>query len=82
MVLGHDLISLKNPVTGITSAFYEPALDYVTIKMPRWDLSKFSQVDRSLGSTMKSVGEVMAIGRNFPKLFKSLPNGLRGLSWN
>ena len=57
----------KNPVTGITSAFYEPALDYVTIKMPRWDLSKFSQVDRSLGSTMKSVGEVMAIGRNFPE---------------
>lgn len=67
VVLGYDLLSLKNPVTGITSAFYEPALDYITIKMPRWDLNKFSQVDRTLGSTMKSVGEVMAIGRNFPE---------------
>lgn len=67
VVLGSDLLSLKNPVTGITSAFYEPALDYITVKMPRWDLGKFSQVDRKLGSTMKSVGEVMAIGRSFPE---------------
>lgn len=67
VVLGYDLLELKNPVTKITSAFYEPALDYITIKMPRWDLEKFSQVDRKLGSTMKSVGEVMAIGRSFPE---------------
>ncbi|MEZ4741350.1 MAG: carbamoyl-phosphate synthase (glutamine-hydrolyzing) large subunit [Bdellovibrionota bacterium] len=67
VVLGHDLLELKNPVTGITCAFYEPALDYVTIKMPRWDLQKFKGVVRDLGSTMKSVGEVMAIGRSFPE---------------
>mgnify|MGYP003330529462 CR=1 FL=1 len=67
VVLGHNLISLKNPVTGITSAFYEPALDYVTVKAPRWDLLKFDGVSRNLGSTMKSVGEIMSIGRNFPE---------------
>jgi carbamoyl-phosphate synthase large subunit len=67
VVLGYDLIELKNPVTGITYAFFEPALDYVTIKMPRWDLLKFQGVSRNLGSTMKSVGEVMSIGRSFPE---------------
>lgn len=67
VVLGYDLLELKNPVTGITYAFFEPAMDYITIKMPRWDLLKFSGVSRNLGSTMKSVGEVMAIGRNFPE---------------
>lgn len=67
VVLGYDLLELKNPVTGITCAFFEPAMDYITIKMPRWDLLKFSGVSRNLGSTMKSVGEVMAIGRNFPE---------------
>ncbi len=67
VVLGYDLLELKNPVTGITFAFFEPALDYVTIKMPRWDLLKFQGVNRTLGSTMKSVGEVMAIGRSFPE---------------
>ena len=84
VVSGHDLLSLKNPVTGITSAFYEPALDYITIKMPRWDLDKFSQVERSLGSTMKSVGEVMAIGRNFPeaiqKAYRMVSENPLGLS--
>ena len=67
VVLGYDLLELKNPVTGVTNAFFEPALDYVTIKVPRWDLSKFKGASRLLGSTMKSVGEIMAIGRNFPE---------------
>ncbi|MCX6130929.1 MAG: carbamoyl-phosphate synthase large subunit, partial [Proteobacteria bacterium] len=67
VVLGYDLLELKNPVTGITYSFFEPALDYVTIKMPRWDLLKFQGVDLSLGSSMKSVGVVWAIGRSFPE---------------
>jgi carbamoyl-phosphate synthase large subunit len=67
VVLGFDLLELKNPVTGVTSAFFEPALDYVTIKFPRWDLTKFQGASRSLGSTMKSVGEIMSIGRSFPE---------------
>ena len=67
VVLGYDLLELKNPVTGVTNAFFEPALDYVTIKVPRWDLSKFRGASRVLGSTMKSVGEIMAIGRTFPE---------------
>lgn len=65
VVLGYDLLELKNPVTGMTCAYFEPALDYVTIKVPRWDLIKFRGASRQLGSTMKSVGEVMAIGRSF-----------------
>ncbi|GHT49513.1 carbamoyl-phosphate synthase (glutamine-hydrolyzing) [Endomicrobiia bacterium] len=65
IVIGFDLLELKNPVTGTTSAFYEPSLDYVTLKVPRWDLNKFSGVSKNLGTQMKSVGEVMAIGRNF-----------------
>lgn len=65
VILGYDLLELKNPVTGITFAYFEPALDYVTIKVPRWDLIKFRGASRHLGSTMKSVGEVMAIGRSF-----------------
>ena len=68
VVLGFDLLELKNPVTGITYAFFEPAMDYLALKVPRWDLTKFSGVNRTLGSTMKSVGEVMAIGRNFPEV--------------
>ena len=67
VVLGYDLLELKNPVTGVTYSFFEPALDYVTVKMPRWDLTKFTGVSHELGSTMKSVGEVMAIGRSFPE---------------
>ncbi|MDR2396121.1 MAG: carbamoyl-phosphate synthase (glutamine-hydrolyzing) large subunit [Endomicrobium sp.] len=65
IVIGFDLLELKNPVTDTTSAFYEPSLDYVTLKVPRWDLSKFTGVSKNLGTQMKSVGEVMAIGRNF-----------------
>ncbi len=67
VMLGFDLLEIRNPVTGVTCAFTEPALDYITVKIPRWDLTKFQGVSRSLGSTMKSVGEVMAIGRNFPE---------------
>ncbi|MDR1259957.1 MAG: carbamoyl-phosphate synthase (glutamine-hydrolyzing) large subunit [Endomicrobium sp.] len=65
IVVGFNLLELKNPVTGTTSAFYEPSLDYVTLKVPRWDLNKFNGVSKYLGPQMKSVGEVMAIGRNF-----------------
>nr|MBP9709361.1 carbamoyl-phosphate synthase large subunit [Oligoflexales bacterium] len=67
VVLGYDLLEIKNPVTQETYAFTEPALDYVAIKMPRWDLTKFQGASRQLGSTMKSVGEVMSIGRSFPE---------------
>ena len=72
--LGHGLFDLKNSVTQTTSAFFEPALDYVVCKIPRWDLGKFHGVDRELGSSMKSVGEVMAIGRTFEE---SIQKGLR-----
>ena len=72
--MGYGLFDLKNSVTKTTSAFFEPALDYVVCKIPRWDLSKFRGVDRELGSSMKSVGEVMAIGRNFEE---AIQKGLR-----
>lgn len=72
--LGYGLFDLKNSVTKTTSAFFEPALDYVVCKIPRWDLGKFRGVDRVLGSSMKSVGEVMAIGRTFEEVIQ---NGLR-----
>lgn len=65
LALGSDLISIRNSVTKKTTACFEPSLDYVVIKIPRWDLRKFGSVDRELGSCMKSVGEVMAIGRKF-----------------
>ena len=72
--LGYGLFDLKNSVTKTTSAFFEPALDYVVCKIPRWDLGKFHGVDRELGSSMKSVGEVMAIGRTFEE---AIQKGLR-----
>lgn len=65
LALGHDLPSLRNAITGCTTACFEPALDYVVVKVPRWDLAKFEGVSRDIGSAMKSVGEVMAIGRCF-----------------
>ncbi|EIE81176.1 hypothetical protein G6F46_000322 [Rhizopus delemar] len=65
IALGHTLPSLQNAVTKTTTACFEPALDYVVTKIPRWDLSKFQYVDRHIGSAMKSVGEVMAVGRTF-----------------
>ena len=72
--LGYGLFELKNSVTKETSAFFEPALDYIVCKIPRWDLGKFQGVDRELGSSMKSVGEVMAIGRSFEE---AIQKGLR-----
>ena len=72
--LGYGLFELKNSVTKTTSAFFEPALDYVVCKIPRWDLGKFHGVDRELGSSMKSVGEVMAIGRTFEE---AIQKGIR-----
>ncbi|MDY4626540.1 MAG: carbamoyl-phosphate synthase (glutamine-hydrolyzing) large subunit [Prevotella sp.] len=72
--MGYGLFELKNSVTKTTSAFFEPALDYAVCKIPRWDLSKFRGVDKELGSSMKSVGEVMAIGRNFEE---AIQKGLR-----
>ena len=72
--LGYGLFDLKNSVTKTTSAFFEPALDYAVVKIPRWDLTKFHGVKRQLGSSMKSVGEVMAIGRTFEE---ALQKGLR-----
>ena len=72
--LGYGLFELKNSITKTTSAFFEPALDYVVVKIPRWDLTKFHGVKRQLGSSMKSVGEVMAIGRTFEE---ALQKGLR-----
>ena len=72
--LGYGLFDLKNSVTKTTSAFFEPALDYVVVKIPRWDLTKFHGVKRELGSAMKSVGEVMSVGRTFEE---ALQKGLR-----
>jgi len=76
LAIGYTLPDLKNSVTQTTSAFFEPALDYVVVKIPRWDLKKFRLVSRKIGSGMKSVGEVMAIGRHFEE---ALQKGLRML---
>lgn len=84
--LGYGLFDLKNSVTRTTSAFFEPALDYVVCKIPRWDLGKFRGVDREIGSSMKSVGEVMAIGRTFEeavqKGIRMIGQGLHGFVGN
>src|SRR6266446_1231466 len=82
--LGYGLTELKNSITGATTACFEPALDYVVVKMPRWDLLKFRMISRSIGSGMKSVGEVMAIGRNFEeaiqKALRMLEIGVSGIA--
>ena len=65
LAIGYNLDELMNPITGTTSAFFEPAIDYVIVKVPRWNFDKFPGADRSLGLQMKSVGEAMGIGRNF-----------------
>jgi carbamoyl-phosphate synthase large subunit len=84
LMLGKRLHELTNTVTGTTSAFFEPALDYIAVKMPRWDLAKLKSSDHSIGSEMKSVGEVMALGRSFPeamqKAIRMLNIGAHGLS--
>ncbi|GET31006.1 carbamoyl-phosphate synthase (glutamine-hydrolyzing) [Prolixibacter sp. SD074] len=72
--LGYGLHELKNAVTKVTTAAFEPALDYVVVKIPRWDLTKFSGVSKNLGSSMKSVGEIMAIGRSFEE---AIQKGIR-----
>lgn len=83
LALGYQLDELKNQITKTTSAFFEPTLDYVIVKMPRWNFDKFPGADTTLGLQMKSVGEVMAIGRNFlealQKACQSLENGRKGL---
>lgn len=83
LAIGYNLDELKNQITKTTSAFFEPTLDYVIVKMPRWNFDKFPGADNSLGLQMKSVGEVMAIGRNFlealQKACQSLENGRKGL---
>lgn len=84
--MGYGLFELKNSVTKTTSAFFEPALDYVVCKIPRWDLGKFRGVNRELGSSMKSVGEVMAIGRTFEdaiqKGLRMIGQGMHGFTEN
>lgn len=84
LMLGKRLYELTNAVTGTTSAFFEPALDYVALKMPRWDLAKLKSSDHNIGSEMKSVGEVMALGRSFPealqKAIRMLNIGAQGLT--
>ena len=83
LALGHSLHALQNPVTTVTHACFEPALDYVVVKVPRWDLKKFRGASNRIGSAMKSVGEVMAIGRNFEealqKALRMLEIGVPGL---
>ena len=83
LALGYTLDELLNKVTGITTACFEPSLDYVVVKVPRWDFNKFDRVNRKLGTQMKSVGEVMAIGRRFEeaiqKAFRMLDIGLDGV---
>ena len=84
--LGYGLPDLQNPVTTVTQACFEPALDYVVVKVPRWDLNKFRGASRRIGSGMKSVGEVMAIGRTFEealqKALRMLDIGVGGLVGN
>jgi len=84
LILGYKLYELTNAITGKTSAFFEPSLDYVALKMPRWDLAKLKSSDRRIGSEMKSVGEVMALGRSFPevlqKAIRMLGIGANGLT--
>jgi len=86
VVLGKSLYELPNAITRTTKAFFEPSLDYVVVKVPRWDLKKFRNVSRRIGSAMKSVGEVMAIGRTFEeamqKALRMVDVGARGLARN
>ena len=86
LAIGYTLPELKNKITGITTACFEPALDYLVLKIPRWDLTKFQKVDRRIGSQMKSVGEVMAIGRTFEevlqKAIRMLDIGMKGFVAN
>ncbi|MEN8154383.1 MAG: carbamoyl-phosphate synthase (glutamine-hydrolyzing) large subunit [Acidobacteriota bacterium] len=86
LALGYGLHQLKNSVTKITSAFFEPSLDYIVCKIPRWDLSKFSGVTREIGSSMKSVGEIMSVGKSFEeaiqKGLRMIGQGMHGFTAN
>jgi carbamoyl-phosphate synthase large subunit len=86
LALGYSLTELQNPITKVTQACFEPALDYVVVKIPRWDLQKFRGVHKRIGSAMKSVGEVMAIARTFEealqKALRMLQTGVNGLVGN
>ncbi len=86
LAIGYTLPELKNKITGITTACFEPALDYLVLKIPRWDLTKFSKIDKRITSSMKSIGEVMAIGRTFEevlqKAIRMLDIGMKGLIGN
>ena len=86
MALGYSLTEIENSITKVTKACFEPALDYVVVKIPRWDLEKFKKVSFQIGSEMKSVGEVMSIGRKFEealqKALRMLGIGLHGLVGN
>ena len=86
VALGYTLDELNNQVTGVTTACFEPSLDYLVIKFPRWDLKKFERVSRRIGTQMKSVGEVMGIGRTFEealqKAIRMLDIGKKGLTDN
>ena len=83
--LGLPLTSIKNSITKKTCACFEPALDYVVVKFPRWDMRKFHRVSKAIGSQMKSVGEVMAIDRNFEsafsKAFRMVDDAVDGFGW-
>src|SRR5207244_318232 len=70
LALGYALTDIRNKVTGVTQACFEPSLDYVVVKIPRWDLDKFKGVDETIGTGMKSVGEVMGIGRTFEEAYQ------------
>ena len=78
LALGHSLLEIQNKITKVTQSFFEPALDYIVVKMPRWDLSKFVGAAERIGSAMKSVGEVMAIGRSFEEAFEKAVRMARG----
>lgn len=86
LALGHSLTDIENKITKKTMACFEPALDYVVVKVPRWDLKKFKKVDKKIGSEMKSVGEVMSIGRKFEealqKSLRMIATGMHGLTQN
>lgn len=86
LAIGYNLSELKNKITGITTACFEPALDYLVLKIPRWDMQKFPKVDRKIGPQMKSVGEIMAIGRTFEevlqKAIRMLDIGMKGMVAN
>ncbi|MBY0376767.1 carbamoyl-phosphate synthase (glutamine-hydrolyzing) large subunit [Patescibacteria group bacterium] len=79
LALGHSLLDIKNKITKVTQSFFEPALDYVVVKMPRWDLEKFKGAEDKIGSAMKSVGEVMAIGRSFEEAMQKAARMQSGL---